>query len=128
MHTLTALFDAPMPAATALRALAAAGLAPADLGLVAARPLSDAAHGGDFAAEIALRAERFVDVDARAALAGALAEALPERGVPMARAAGLADRVAAGEAWLVGAACPDALAAQARRALWAAAAVEVFAA
>lgn len=126
MRILTALYDAPAPAAAALRALAAAGIAAPDLDLVAARPVPGAAHGGDWMAEIALRAERFVDADAGPAMAGALAEALPGRGVPPERAAALAERVAAGDGWLVGVACPDALAARARRALWAAAAVEVY--
>ncbi|MFN8421930.1 MAG: hypothetical protein U0470_00575 [Anaerolineae bacterium] len=128
MRILTALYDAPAPAATALRALAAAGIATVDLDLVAERPTPDAAHGGDWMAELALRAERFVDADGGAAMAGALAESLPGRGVPAERAAALAERVAAGDGWLVGVRCPDVLAAAARRALWAAAAAEVYAA
>lgn len=125
MRRLTAHYDAPVPAATARRALAAAGFAAADIDAYAADPAAPETPGGDLAAEIALRSERLA-AEPSAGRVAAIAEALQARGAPVSRAGDIAERVADGRAWLVAVVCPDVRAARARRALVGAAAVDVF--
>lgn len=125
MRTLIALYDAPLTAAAALRALAAAGFPPADVD--ALPPPSGLPQAGDWAAEVALRhAAAAPDAGDTAARAAAVAGALGARGVPADRAAAAAARVAEGRGWLVAVVAPDRRAALAERALTGAAPLELL--
>lgn len=131
MRQLTALFDAPLPASAARRALAAAGFVDADIDAFSAQTDASPSAGdaarrhGDLAAEIALRAARLA-ADPADGLAAAIAETLHARGVPATHAGDMAGRVAEGRGWLVGVVCPDRRTAAARRALLGAAPVALF--
>ncbi|MBK6768060.1 MAG: hypothetical protein IPG72_03325 [Ardenticatenales bacterium] len=131
MRQLTALFDAPLPASAARRALAAAGFADADIDGFSTQAGESPSAGdparrhGDLAAEIALRAARLA-ADPADGLAAAIAETLHARGVPATHAGDMAGRVAVGRGWLVGVVCPDRRAAKARLALLGAAPVALF--
>ncbi len=116
MRTWIALYDAPLPAAAALCAVADAGCAPADVDALPAPP-GGLPQAGDWAAEVALHAARLAPEDRETARAAAVAASLVARGVPADRAAAAAARVAAGRGWLVAVACPDAGAAAVERAL-----------
>jgi len=122
MRTAYALYDAPMPALAALRALARAGFAPQDVALASALPPEGAG---------ALAADRLLPRDLGPEPWGhaadeprddeaTLARALEGRGLAPAEAAACAALVAHGGAHLVVCCCPTLAAPAAREALEAA--------
>lgn len=122
MRTAYALYDAPAPALAALRALARAGFAPADVAVLAAR-VPDEAHA--LAADRILPRDRGIEPwsdtpDPSLPDEPALARALEGRGLARDEAATCAEGVARRGAHLVVVCCPTLSAPAAEAALGAA--------